>query len=89
MPYAFKTDNKSTDTEYAWGGDFEVFEHCPSVDHFLSEDLEWVFSPHAQCYRLRKEAYGTLESQLDFMYHEGFDAWKRKLSQIKEDIPKP
>ncbi len=89
MFYAFVGDNKSSKYEAENGGGVWIDEECPSVDHFLSTDLEWIFNPLAQCYRLRKEAYGSIESQLDFMYHEGFDTWKRKIAQIKSDIPKP
>ena len=89
MPYAFKHDNKSTDTEYEWGGDFEVSEHCPSIDHFLSEKLEWVYNPLAHCYRMRKNAYGSLESQLDEIFHNGVDSWRAHIESVKLQYPKP
>lgn len=37
----------------------------------------------------RKEAYGTVEEQLDLMYHEGIDAWIERQKEIKERFPKP
>ncbi|EQB11261.1 hypothetical protein [Sphingobium lactosutens] len=36
----------------------------------------------------RKAAYGTTEEQLDFMYHNGFEAWLERQRAIKDDIPK-
>lgn len=37
----------------------------------------------------RKEAYPSIEAQLDILYHEGFDAWKDIIQAIKEANPKP
>ena len=43
----------------------------------------------AQDYRLvRKEAYPTIEEQLDILYHEGFDVWKAKIKEVKDTYPK-
>jgi len=42
-----------------------------------------------QDYRLvRKAAYPTVEEQLDILFHEGFDAWKAVIAEIKTRIPK-
>lgn len=37
----------------------------------------------------RKIAYGTIEDQLDFIYHNGLTKWKTKTRAIKEQFPKP
>lgn len=36
----------------------------------------------------RKEAYGTVEEQLDMIYHQGLDAWMARQKAIKDRIPK-
>ena len=36
----------------------------------------------------RRMEYGSLESQLDMIYHDGIDAWKEKIRLIKEKHPK-
>jgi hypothetical protein len=39
-------------------------------------------------YDNRREEYGTIVSQLDEIYHEGLDAWKTRLANIKAKYPK-
>ena len=36
----------------------------------------------------RKKAYGTIEDQLDKIYHKGLDVWKSDILAIKDAIPK-
>ena len=36
----------------------------------------------------RKQAYGTIESQIEFITENGLDAWAAKVAQIKADNPK-
>lgn len=38
--------------------------------------------------QLRKEAYPPLEDQLDYIYHNGIDAWKATIDVIKNKYPK-
>ena len=37
---------------------------------------------------LRKKAYPSWEDQLDYIYHNGLDAWKTMIQNIKEKYPK-
>ena len=37
----------------------------------------------------RQAAYGTPESQIEFITENGLDAWVAKVAQIKTDNPKP
>lgn len=37
----------------------------------------------------RKEAYGTVESQLEYITENGLAAWQAHVAQIKADNPKP
>jgi hypothetical protein len=39
-------------------------------------------------YENRREEYGTIVSQLDEIYHNGLDAWKARLANIKAKYPK-
>ena len=36
----------------------------------------------------RRKEYGTVVSQLDEIYHTGLDAWKTRISNIKQKYPK-
>ena len=36
----------------------------------------------------RKEEYPSIEDQLDILYHEGYDAWKATIKEIKDRLPK-
>lgn len=38
---------------------------------------------------LRKEEYPTIQEQLDIIFHEGLDAWRVKIQEIKDKHPKP
>jgi hypothetical protein len=37
---------------------------------------------------LRKCNYPSIEEQLDMIYHNGLDAWKAKITEVKEKYPK-
>lgn len=37
----------------------------------------------------RREAYPSIEDQLDMLYHGGFDAWKAAIDAVKRQYPKP
>jgi len=37
----------------------------------------------------RREAYPSIEDQLDVIYHKGLDAWKADIAAIKAKYPKP
>lgn len=36
----------------------------------------------------RRAAYPSIEDQLDMLYHDGFDAWKAAIDEIKTKYPK-
>ena len=48
------------------------------------ERRNWI---QGQAYRYRQEEYPSWQEQLDFMYHNGFDAWKEKIASIKTKYP--
>ena len=39
-------------------------------------------------YDNRRKEYGTWESQLDEIYHDGIDSWKTRIASIKTKYPK-
>jgi hypothetical protein len=39
-------------------------------------------------YDNRRKEYGTWESQLDEIYHDGIDSWKTRIANIKAKYPK-
>ncbi len=39
-------------------------------------------------YENRRKDYGTIVDQLDEIYHSGLDAWKTRISNIKQKYPK-
>ena len=48
---------------------------------------------HADYKEIRKRAYidsvGDIPDQLDYIYHNGLDAWKVKIKEVKDRYPKP
>ena len=42
-----------------------------------------------QWLRDRQEAYPAIVDQLDQIYHDGLDAWKATIKEIKDAYPKP
>jgi len=60
------------------------------------EDRDTVVSgggSHADYKEIRKEAYiasvGDIPDQLDYIYHNGLDAWKAKIKVVKDKYTKP
>ena len=41
------------------------------------------------CHKARKEEYGSIEDQLDMIYHLGLDGWQRHIAKIKKKYPLP
>jgi hypothetical protein len=39
-------------------------------------------------YENRRKDYGTWESQLDEIYHDGIDSWKTRIASVKSKYPK-
>ena len=39
-------------------------------------------------YDNRRNEYGSIVSQLDEIYHNGIDAWKKRIASIKNKYPK-
>tara|TARA_R110002167_G_scaffold138637_1_gene325953 strand:- start:82 stop:390 length:309 start_codon:yes stop_codon:yes gene_type:complete len=39
--------------------------------------------------KLRKLEYPAIEDQLDLLYHEGIEGWKKIIKDVKDKYPKP
>jgi uncharacterized small protein (DUF1192 family) len=39
--------------------------------------------------RLREKEYPSYADQFDIIFHEGIDAWKAKIQEVKAKYPKP
>lgn len=50
---------------------------------------EEYVDPRPQYEQDRTAAYGSLESQIEYITENGLDAWQTKVAQIKADNPKP
>ena len=51
--------------------------------------VEEYVDPRPEYIQKRTTAYGTLESQIEYITENGLDAWQAKVAQIKTDNPKP
>ena len=49
---------------------------------------EEVVDPRPKWLQDRQAAYGTAESQIEYITENGLDAWQTKVAQIKADNPK-
>lgn len=56
-------------------------EEVAAVEEFVDERPQWLID--------RTEAYGTLESQIEYITENGLEAWQTHVAQIKADNPKP
>ena len=60
-----------------------------SEEEFLQLTMEYRNSPERYAEK-RKQEYPPMEEQLDYIYHNGVDAWKTNMiDPIKAKYPKP
>ena len=61
----------------------------PNMDQLdVYEAQANVVEANAQVISNRKQAYGTIEQQIEFITENGIEAWQQKVQQIKTDNPK-
>jgi hypothetical protein len=46
----------------------------------LSQSTQWIIN--------RVNAYGSINSQLDMLFHQGYDGWKTFIQSVKDTYPK-
>lgn len=62
----------------------------PSLAELQTEQARLQALADDAHYKLeRREAYPSIEDQLDRIYHDGIDAWKTDIQAVKENYPKP
>lgn len=63
------------------------------IEEVLAREAEWVSKAGerelAAIQMVRKREYGSVEDQLDMIYHQGIDVWKAHVKQVKDNNPKP
>tara|TARA_Y100001938_G_scaffold143145_1_gene215458 strand:- start:2032 stop:2358 length:327 start_codon:yes stop_codon:yes gene_type:complete len=93
-PELFKNVNgtriKLTDSEYEAQID-EWATNAAAQD--ARDDIETNGGSHADYKAIRRKAYidsvGDIPDQLDYIYHNGLDAWKVKIKEVKDKYTKP
>lgn len=56
---------------------------------WAEEDDQIRFNAHVALRRKAyKECFGEIHCQLDYIYHNGLDGWRAKITEIKERYPK-
>lgn len=62
----------------------------PTEQEVLAEaqrlQTEWE---NKQYQRERADAYPTIQEQMDILYHQGYDGWKKIIDEVKNKYPKP
>lgn len=89
---SLRSDASFAIAEYTYSGINWLSEDqsIPTEDEVNAEILvlaqQWE---NKQYQRDRKPAYPSIEDQLDLLYHQGYDGWKAKILEIKNQYPKP
>ena len=81
---------KLTDSEY----DAQIDEWATNAAaQDARDDIETNGGSHADYKAIRRKAYidsvGVIPDQLDYIYHNGLDAWKVKIKEVKDKYTKP
>jgi len=59
-----------------------MLSYCLYIKNLKQNQVAWALVVN------RRKEYGTIVSQLDEIYHNGIDAWKARLANIKAKYPK-
>jgi len=61
----------------------------PSQEFLAEKSVEFYYEKEVNEYKGQRDGlYPSLEDQLDQIYHEGVDAWKATIQEIKDKHPK-
>ena len=62
----------------------------PSVESIINEKQRLQEKHNNLEYqRMRKNAYPSIEDQLDMLYHQGYEGWRQVINNVKNEFPKP
>jgi len=65
-------------------------QECPTDEEITTELTRLQTEYEDQEYqRLREKEYPSYADQFDMIFHEGIDAWKAKIQEVKAKYPKP
>ena len=65
-------------------------QECPTDEEIAAEITRLQTEYEDQEYqRLREKEYPSYADQFDMIFHEGIDAWKAKIQEVKAKYPKP
>jgi len=81
---------KLTDSEY----ETEITRQATNMTNQQAKDTVIADGgSHADYKEIRKSKYiesvGDIPDQLDYIYHNGLDAWKAKIKEVKDKYTKP
>ena len=72
-------------------GDLEVFDKDGKTikidESKVSQEEKRLLAINSHLSSRRME-YPSIEDQLDILYHEGYDGWKKVITAVKEKYPK-
>lgn len=88
--WEIKTDADVKDTKYSdivWN---DAFYTIPTEQKLLDLIAEAKRADQADVnYQIeRRQAYPSVEEQLDYIFHNGVDEWKARIQSIKDKYPK-
>ena len=71
-------------------------DYLPRLSKEINGNLE-IYAKRDDCNsglafggnKLRKLEYPAIEDQLDLLYHEGIEGWKKIIKETKDKYPKP
>jgi len=81
-------------THYGGGYEDLVWNGENDLPAPTEEEIEQEIQKLKQNYRntryqrLRAKEYPTIEDQLDTLYHQGYDGWKKIIDEVKNKYPK-
>jgi len=67
-----------------------VDQYSFTFEEFIEEfNFQKQKYEYNQYQRDRKNEYPSIEDQLDLLYHQGYEGWKKEIDEIKNKYPKP
>ncbi len=89
--WEFNLDADIENTLYSdiiWNDAFHTKPSEVTLNKLIS-DSEKADQANTNYQIVRKEAYPSVEEQLDYIFHNGIEAWKEKIQAVKDEFPKP
>lgn len=81
LAYQYRPKTGSAPSFISEGQSRTAVEVVDSDPAYVDERPQWLID--------RTDAYGTVESQIEYITENGLSAWQTHVAQIKADNPKP